>query len=174
MPGCTLYIIFRSKIVLIKLWQYLSLSFSLSLSQVKMSLMRSESTPKRLIYHPVFGVNNFTVDLCGYFSGKITSFLMDAFPVNFRQYSNLFHSCPFSVVVFFSLYSFWSVSKLFWVTNLILSLLQGYCYLKNLPADDSNLPPGLRKGIYYLQFIVYTKEKNIDEILLITTFHFAI
>lgn len=51
---------------------------------------------------------------------------------------------------------------------------QGYCYLKDLPADDRNLPPGFAKGDYYLQFIVYTKEKSIDEVLIITTFSFTL
>lgn len=54
------------------------------------------------------------------------------------------------------------------------SHIKGYNYLKDLPADDRNLPPGFLRGEYYLQFIVFTKQKNIDELLLITTFSFKL
>lgn len=68
----------------------------ISVKQVKLSLMKKEPT-RASFYRPVFGVSNFTIDLCGYFTGRSTSAFLEIMATQFRQRSNFFHPCPFSV-----------------------------------------------------------------------------
>ena len=48
-------------------------------------------------YKPYLGIHNITLDVCGYLGGKTPSMLADMLYKDIRKYSNIFHSCPFSV-----------------------------------------------------------------------------
>lgn len=42
-----------------------------------------------------------------------------------------------------------------------------------MPADGGNIPYGFRPGTYLMEFVVYSKSKNIDQILLSTILYFT-
>lgn len=48
-------------------------------------------------------VNNYTVDFCSHLNSYTTALFFRAFSTGLQKYGNMFHSCPFSVCIFFFL-----------------------------------------------------------------------
>lgn len=74
---------------------YLQIDHFINLFQVKVSLFQKKHNEQK--YRIFLGLNNVTVDLCGYLKGAQQSGLMDIIVKDIKKYGNVFHACPFSV-----------------------------------------------------------------------------
>lgn len=72
-----------------------SLGTFIDIWQVKVSIYR-HTTPRER-GRIFLGLNNVTIDICRFFSGKVTSNLMNVLAVGAQNCSNSFHPCPYAV-----------------------------------------------------------------------------
>lgn len=51
-----------------------------------------------MAYVPFRGLKNINLDLCAYLGGALESLIIDLFIGDIKKFSNMYHSCPFSVM----------------------------------------------------------------------------
>lgn len=122
--------------------------------QVKVSITHHKSTDKNDNGRIFMGMKNITIDICRFNSGSISSNLMNIVAGDFRNCSNCYDQCPFTVIgrIKFILHS-WLLHQ--------FHFLQGHKYFRNCQiVDDSLFPPVVPAGRYVAHANFFLKSKK--------------